>query len=143
MKYISILHVAKVMDLTIGSFKNQCWYDDNHINVVLQYAVNTGWVRRPSHTQVEWTEEGVTAYNGAMQFIDDKNPWYLSDLNVGDTFVLKGDNFTLTKKAGVNGYDSGIYPFVYEVSGRGDVTEFKSVTNPEVLPIRFGKIEFN
>lgn len=35
------------------------WYDNSEIIKELNTAIKNGWINRPSHTQVEWTEKGV------------------------------------------------------------------------------------
>lgn len=51
-----IAEVAAAMKLTTTG---NVWWEDSSINRAINAGVAAGWLRRPSTTQVEWTEEGV------------------------------------------------------------------------------------
>ncbi len=36
-----------------------CWWNDPCANRLINDAVRNGWIRRPSTTQIEWTESGA------------------------------------------------------------------------------------
>lgn len=46
--------------------KAGCWYDRPAVTAILNEAATNGWVRRISTTQVQWTVEGVKAYDAAI-----------------------------------------------------------------------------
>lgn len=59
----SIQDVADAMKKTKGW--DSAWWQDASIDAPLRFAQAQGWVRRPSTTQVEWTDAGVAAMNSA------------------------------------------------------------------------------
>ncbi|GAB4059174.1 hypothetical protein [Uliginosibacterium sediminicola] len=56
---VSIEEVAAAMDKTRGW---SAWWSDEAINATINQAAVQGWVRRPSTSQVEWTDKGIAAY---------------------------------------------------------------------------------
>jgi hypothetical protein len=61
--YEAIKFINKEHDMKLAGRKSPfLWYDDKDINKVISYGVKMGWLNRPSHTQVEWTEKGINEY---------------------------------------------------------------------------------
>ena len=52
----TILEVSKAMS---GMKENNLWYDDPEIFKPINFGHKKGWLNRRSHTQVQWTNEGV------------------------------------------------------------------------------------
>jgi hypothetical protein len=56
----SIALMVKAMDRTKWQqWPLRQWYDDPKVEKVINQGVALGWLRRPSTTQVEWTDKGV------------------------------------------------------------------------------------
>lgn len=86
--FASLLHTA--MQETYGwetnELKSQCWWDSKFVSQILMEAKRLGYVRRPSTTQVEWTDKGVafvhTNVPGLRERFEDTmrgsgiNPWW-------------------------------------------------------------------
>jgi len=59
--------VKDTMSRIDNSSNRFLWFQDPEINRVIDKGVELGWLKRPSHTQVEWTEEGVRAVSQAAE----------------------------------------------------------------------------
>lgn len=63
-----------------GGYPGRLWFDDKSITDILDEAEKRGWVRRISHTQIEWTEEGIKAVTEIKPEVEDTvvikpGPW--------------------------------------------------------------------
>ena len=83
--FAELLHAAMLE--TYGwktkELKSQCWWDSDLVDPILREAERLGYVRRPSTTQVEYTDKGVvllhTNIPGMRERFEDvigDNPWW-------------------------------------------------------------------
>ena len=56
-------HFKIAVKEAMNKTRQPLWYDDMLIVHVLKEAEKLGWVKRTSHTQIEWTQDGVDAVN--------------------------------------------------------------------------------
>lgn len=110
---------------TTDKFPKKCWYLDSEINRLLSDAEKNGWIRRPSVTQVEWTDLGIaTAIENDLCNVD-FNTFHKKHKQVygGDfgiyaiysEYVKGGDTFRTIKK--MHTKDDDIVTYVSRLCG--------------------------
>ena len=56
MTYLNALMLTAIFQ---ANAKYECWWHDEYATKLINDAVIIGWIRRPSTTQIEWTESGA------------------------------------------------------------------------------------
>ncbi len=56
MTYTNALLLSAIFE---ANAKCEDWWNDDHANRLIFDAVLIGWIRRPSTSQIEWTEAGA------------------------------------------------------------------------------------